>query len=726
MSDLSTLSNADLQALWTQKSAPAPVSDLSGMSDADLRALYAKQNPDVEGPITRLARRLGGENALAMHNAVLGQAADYVGGKLNQIPGVPEIRAAHGPKEAYFEAAKGVPVYGSMVPQTPAMTQFEQNNPDTARGMQAEGAILATLPLTAAAPGAFGVGAGQSLAARVGAGALSNAALSGADTAVRGGSAEDIAGSAGIGAGIGGGVPVVGAGLGAGLDATIRGGSALAGRIGRMFGSAEAPISASERAAIEATPRGQAIIAAHDLGMKPLPAFVATDSSTMRSAAGLMANQPLTGGIVRNAAENASNDLGEAALRVADRYSNAGTGATIGARDATAAANSAGSELGDALSNWIGPESKNDLSALYSSVYSKISPTATIQLPHTTLMTQKIIEEAKAAATPALENQIWTKIGDAVTRPEGLTVRGAQDLRTYIGNMINDHLLPEAGTVQPLLKRIYGPLSTDIENGVRRVGGPTALADWQAAEATAREFSANRGDLTKILGISGDAPPELVFARIQQMAGTKSTADAARLSLAQQKAGPKVWNEVASAVIRRMGQGGAPNPSSPGMVSGFSPDRFLTAWRGLSDAGKDALFGAKGAQGSLRNSLENVATVSQKFANIRQFSNPSGTAHAMGAGTLFSNFFIAGPIGPIAQVGGAALASRMLSRPASAAAVSRWGNAVYNFTTTGKGAQVVRSTTFVLAHGIAQETGQDENEVRAKLYRAATGSMPPV
>lgn len=82
------------------------------------------------------------------------------------------------------------------------------------------GGVVATAPLAATGLGAkaFGLAPGMSLPARVGASAATNAAISGADTAARGGDARDIAGSAAIGAGVGGAMPLVAKGVSAVVD----------------------------------------------------------------------------------------------------------------------------------------------------------------------------------------------------------------------------------------------------------------------------------------------------------------------------------------------------------------------------------------------------------------------------------------------------------------------------------------------------------------------------
>ncbi|BCG91422.1 hypothetical protein [Mesorhizobium sp. 131-2-1] len=82
------------------------------------------------------------------------------------------------------------------------------------------GAAIATAPLAATSLGAkaFGLAPGMSLPARMGASALTNGTISGADTAARGGDLGDIAGSTAIGAGLGGIMPVAAKGVSGAVD----------------------------------------------------------------------------------------------------------------------------------------------------------------------------------------------------------------------------------------------------------------------------------------------------------------------------------------------------------------------------------------------------------------------------------------------------------------------------------------------------------------------------
>ena len=490
-------------------------------------------------------------------------------------------------------------------------------------------------------------------------------------------------------------------------------GAALGGTLGKLIDLT------GPRTPNEAVQANQRLI---DQGLKgeELPKFLATDSNVTRSGAGVLASQPLTGGIVRDAAQGAANDLGGAVRNVADLYSAAGTGGTHGATDATAAAYSAGSDLRQGLEDWVRNGSANELNSLYGNVYSQINPNTMAPLARTMNVAKEITDSADAAATP-IGRQLMGHLQKAIDRGQ-LTVRGIQGLRTYIGALADDTMLPMGGTIQPALKRVYGALTTDLERALNRTGGPALVREWQQVNNTARVFSEQREDLAKIIGTAADATPEQIINRVTTMAGTNSAADIQRLLLARRRAGATTWNEVASAAVRRLGQGPSSNPAYPGMVTDFSPDRWLNAWGKLSPNGKNALFGDTGGN-PLRAALDDVARVAQQFRDLRQYQNPSGTAHAAGGLALASAFFTTGPLGPIAQVVGAGTLSYLLSRPQSARAISRWGNAVYRMMTSSGGQAMARLMTLNLARAIAEQTGANKRDIRQRLQQTMVAAV---
>jgi len=89
--------------------------------------------------------------------------------------------------------------------------QSRESHPYAHMAGNMAGAAIATAPVAASATGAklFGLAPGMSLPSRMAASGLTNGAISGADTAARGGSLRDVVGSTAIGAGVGTAMPPV-------------------------------------------------------------------------------------------------------------------------------------------------------------------------------------------------------------------------------------------------------------------------------------------------------------------------------------------------------------------------------------------------------------------------------------------------------------------------------------------------------------------------------------
>lgn len=99
-------------------------------------------------------------------------------------------------------------------------TAAQEENPKSRFAGTVTGNVGAMAGLGATATGARLLGVtGPNLLARAGMSGLSSGLISGADTAVRGGSAEEVVGSGAIGGAIGGAIPIVGAGVRRGMEA---------------------------------------------------------------------------------------------------------------------------------------------------------------------------------------------------------------------------------------------------------------------------------------------------------------------------------------------------------------------------------------------------------------------------------------------------------------------------------------------------------------------------
>jgi hypothetical protein len=97
-----------------------------------------------------------------------------------------------------------------------------KGSPGAAMAGQAFGSIAPLAPLGATALGGRLLGLTGNIGSRIGLGAVSQAGLSGADTLARGGDMGDAATAGGIGAFVGGGIPLVGAGVRAAMGPMVR------------------------------------------------------------------------------------------------------------------------------------------------------------------------------------------------------------------------------------------------------------------------------------------------------------------------------------------------------------------------------------------------------------------------------------------------------------------------------------------------------------------------
>lgn len=487
-------------------------------------------------------------------------------------------------------------------------------------------------------------------------------------------------------------------------------GAPLGGVLGRVERSFDPNAPWNVKARQDLADRNAAINAADQEGIT-LPRAIA-GSQLSQDAAGGLSTLPLTGNIINKSVDEAAQQTNQAATRLADRYSGAGTGNTFGTIDPAAAAHSAGNELRDNLANWIANNGKNEFTPMYDAVSAKIAPDMLHPLDATRAALLKLQKDSQAAATP-LGDQLQGIFGEALSRPDGLTFNGMKGLRTFVGNKLDDGLLPEGGTIKPGLDRLYGALTNDLENAAKRGGGQEALNAFRDVNARYAQFANERQQIAKIIGASGDISGEKLVSKMMTMAGSKSGADFTALKLASEKASPEAWNELASAVIRKMGAGQGANPGAPGMVTGWSPDRFLTAFGNLSNNGKSVLFGASGP---LRKSLDNIAAVSQKFRELRKFQNPSGTGHSAALAEMALGMFLT-PLHVLGSMGGTYGVSKFLAQPAGAAAISRRGDALYNLA-TGKGSEaMLKLTTLNLAKAIADQTGGDAREINDQLQQ---------
>lgn len=417
-----------------------------------------------------------------------------------------------------------------------------------------------------------------------------------------------------------------------------------------LTGKAPIPSAATPKAL---TP-GQEVVAAADRLSQSgapvqVPRAVATDNMAVQQAGSAASNVPVAGTPLVKASEKTIDQLGTKADEVAQAY---GGGSPV---------SQAGDTARSSIKDWITGESAANSKKLYDQVDNLVNPNAKIPLVNTRGVAAEIEAERTAAHLP--NGKAVDTVLDAVNDTGGLTYQGIKTLRTKIGETMNSGVLPE-GMSGGDLKRIYSGLTDDLRSSVLTGGGTDAVTAFDRANKYYKLVSDRRESLAKIIGSDGNAPAETVFNRLESMAGSTSRADITKLAQARKAMGPDDWNELASTITSRLGRD---------VEGNFSPQRFITAYGKISDAGKSILFRSAG-KSDLAGHLDDIAKVSSRFKELQKFANPSGTARA-GLGGLIGAGALTEPLTTLTTVLGGRIVAEALARPASAASIAKLSRA---------------------------------------------------
>jgi hypothetical protein len=334
----------------------------------------------------------------------------------------------------------------------------------------------------------------------------------------------------------------------------------------------------------------------------------------------------------------------------------------------------AGEAVTTGLEEGFKPRSQQLVGQLYDRVDSLVDPKATAPLTSTQKAVGDILAKKQAYGNESLGPAVDAVAG-ALQRKGGLTYAAVKDLRSSIGEMIDNKFLPPTISGKEL-NSIYGALSEDLGNAAEATGGPRARAAWKVANDAAKSRSDALETLNKVIGPKTRAD-EGVMDTIHRMAGTGPGADISTLTATRKALSgtPGAWNDVASTVIGRLGK------NSQGE---FSPALFIRDYGNLSPAGKGMLFHSVG-NGAVIPFLDDIAHVSKQYVQAGKLGNPSGSAgHAAGmavAGAVMAGIAHSSLIEPmtaLSAVTGSNLAARMLGAPATAAGLARWTRAYDN------------------------------------------------
>ena len=387
----------------------------------------------------------------------------------------------------------------------------------------------------------------------------------------------------------------------------------------------------------------QAAEAAQRLGVD-LPRAVSSESTAVQQFGKGLTNVPIGGTPLRKASETAIGQLDDAAKGVQQAF---GSGSV----------ERAGSMAREGMTDFATNTLKTAVSKRYDTVDDLVTQNVLTPLSNTSKVAADIMAK-RGNAKIAGNSRAVELVRKALNEKEGLNYQGIKDLRTNIGELVDNPTLRPTGMAEGELKRIYGALSDDLRNAVGRAGGEKASKAFEEANSFAAKVAKERQALDSIIG--RQTSDEGIFAKVQAMAGSTSRADMQNLMRVKGSVSKETWDEIASATLSRMGR----DPDGK-----FSPDRFLTAYGKMSDNGKKAMFGGSHAQ-----AIDDIAAVSRRFKQMNQYANPSGTAqNVMGPAIGFGA--ISEPMTTIASVAGARVASTILAKPLSADKVAKWAKA---------------------------------------------------
>jgi hypothetical protein len=446
--------------------------------------------------------------------------------------------------------------------------------------------------------------------------------------------AAKIAGAAGAGAGLG---AIQGAGEGEGLGERLTS-AGTSGLIGGALGAALPGAGALVR-------RTPAEEAAARIG-KSIPASVASPNVITRYASDALSSLPVTKGIMASGVAKGLAGLEEAAEKLP------------GIARPGLTAEEAGASARKALIDWADVDSRGNVNKLYNKVESLIDPSVTTPMSNTYDAVKRIGQERLAAKLG--DSAAVKLVLDAATDPKGLTYAGAQRLKREIGSKLKG-IMTESSLSEEELKQLYGGLREDVREAAKNAGGAKGLAAFERANNYAQKVIERRKQIGKIIGVKGDVNDEKVFSKIASLAGEKS-ANAQLLKTARKAMDPESWNDVTAGVITKLGR----------TPEGFSPDKYITAYAELTPVGKDALFGPAG--NPLRNSLEDIYTVAQRYKEVGKNRNFSNTAYGILAAVGLGDIALEGVgegVKHEAEIGAASIPLAMLlSRPRAAQAIA--------------------------------------------------------
>jgi hypothetical protein len=264
-------------------------------------------------------------------------------------------------------------------------------------------------------------------------------------------------------------------------------------------------------------------------------------------------------------------------------------------------------------------------------------------------------------ALQAIRGGVWNRLSQTT---EGTAAKAP----TKIIDDINEFL---QGSGRDVANRLFTPEQQGVmrayANTLRRGGQQREILDEAAKNTKPTPMKPEIGPMQElanaVLGKNGKSD-EALFNAVDSYAKAGGRSDVQTLSDIVRSIPEKDRGDLAGSIIRNLGQSK--------QTGGFSLDLYASEWAKYTPQAKDILFGNSG---SYRTALDDIAKISQRYKDIgKRFGNPSGTAqNANLLGTAV--WAVTSPFTAIPTLIGAGVAAKMLSAPAGASSLAKWGNA---------------------------------------------------
>jgi hypothetical protein len=322
---------------------------------------------------------------------------------------------------------------------------------------------------------------------------------------------------------------------------------------------------------------------------------------------------PGSAGMMREYSENILRGLGDAQSEMAKKVgiarSREGASEVIseGAEDAMQRFGARREGIEGALIENIGPDT--------------ISPmTATQGAAESMARQQAAAPGARKFMTPAIK-----EAQGIVGEQGGVPYAALREARTDLGSRLKVPVVAGGyvGKGEQAMRRVYGALKSDLDDMAKEYGEEHAS---NVLDRYTRYYSnINERDLIKAVKRDDTAYKWL-------MEGSEQTGK--RLNRMRSNLKPEEWDDVVATTVNRLGLARPGGQNVAGDV--FSPESFVTEWNKLAPEAKKALFSGE-KYGELRDSLDDLAGVSDAIKELKYVKNPSGTAGIARAMELLSS-----------------------------------------------------------------------------------------